>query len=779
MWNDSEPLTIKWIEDYKIKYNNIALSRKDSPGYNRRIIEPTPMQAEAISSIERMRLLPKPNGEPNRALLISATGTGKTYISAFAVKESKAQKVLFVVHRGKILKDALDSYKNVLGENGRQYGIFKGVQKERNVDCLFASSPTLARHLNDFNPYEFDYIVFDEVHHIASSEQLRILQYFKPKFVLGMTATPERTRNKESVFEIFYYNIAYEVRLSKALEDDLVCPFHYFGISDLTINGKQYPYKDFYHLPIENKIEALVDEIQSHPYSGERVRGLIFCSSVAEAYELEKAFTEHSQYKVKTLTKDDSEETRQMYFDLLLNDERKLDFIISKDILNEGIDLPKVNEIILLRHTSSSIVFIQQLGRGLRKIDGKEFTTVLDFVGDYENNYKIPIALFGDSTCNKENLKRKTMLGNNVIPGPSVIHFDPIAKDLILKSINSGRVSYIKELKESYLNAAAKYKEDPTLCQLYEEGGLDPRAIIERSKSLNEFKKEIHYGTIIDFTKTETDYLNSISNLVVNGQRCHECIILKEILEYGYADLDNIQSDAERHYHLTTNKNEIINNSKTMTEDLSFFSSQICTIDKNKIIPTKQFSDLLINEKFKKSIDDAISCGLIIYEKEYHNNTDEFGFALYRLYTRADFCRITNKKKTNESTIYGYKKLGGYCPLFITYKKTEGNPLYSDHFIDNSTIYWESRYPRCVNSDELQPIINCDSNGLVVLIFIQKDDNDGKDFYYCGRAHPNKSTVQNAKTYDKKGKEQDVVSIEFKLDTPVREDIFEYITNDK
>jgi len=776
MWNDAIPLTDNWISDYQKRYDESKKALVRANERIRPVIKPTAMQEKALEKIEQIR-----SKGGRKALIVSATGTGKTYISAFDVKSflsrsHKFGKVLFMVHNGKILQDAMESYKNVLGEDSLTYGIYKGSKREKDADCLFASVQTLVRHLNDFDVDEFDYIVCDEAHHIVTKSQMSIITHFNPRFMLGMTATPERPyEGSDNVFEVFDFNVPFEVRLSDALEEKLVCPFHYFGIADIQVNGKERELRDFHYLGMDERVQKIVQAVNSHPISGDRIRGLIFCSGINEAKVLEQKLSGY--YRVKALTGETSEDDRNEAFDRLQEDDGDLDFIIAVDILNEGVDLPRVNEIVMLRPTQSSIIFIQQLGRGLRKRDDKEFVTVLDFIGNYDGNYNIPIALFGDDTRNKENLRRKLLLGSRIIPGASTVSFDEISKERIFRSINSKRMSWIVELKDLYRIASMRFRNEPVLCELYEEKGLDPRSIIEKSGSLNAFWEKIKSERYCPFSSVEEELLQQASILFVNGLRPHECVIVREAIAEGKVSSDDISEVLLNDYGIRVDNKHIIGAAKIATKDMGFVSESLCEIQEGQIVITEKLKECLNNDEFRELFMDALDCGLKIFESEYKDSFDpNFDLSSYKLYSRADFCRLISKSKGNSSTIYGYKIMDNYCPIFVTLKKIQGqNQMYSDHFIDRSTFFWESRYPRNVNSKELKPIIQSNTNELKILLFVQKDGSDGTDFYYCGRVRTIDGTAANSKTLDKNEKERDVVSIQFKLDDPVPEDIYSYL----
>ena len=297
-----------------------------------------------------------------------------------------------------------------------------------------AKPETLARFKKD----EFDTIIIDEAHRIGASSYQSIVEYFEPKFWLGMTASPERTDSYD-VYEAFHHNIAYEIRLQQALEENLLCPFHYFGITDLQINGETIDektgLKDFNKLTSDERVNYVMKQIEYYGYSGDRVKGLMFCSSKNEAILLSEKFNKRG-YQTTALTGEDSQEKRELAIEKLVSNDinNKLDYIFTVDIFNEGVDIPEINQVVMLRPTESPIVFVQQLGRGLRKANEKEYVVILDFIGNYKNNFMIPIALSGDRSYNKDNIRRYVLEGDRVIPGASTIHFDEISKKRIFSA---------------------------------------------------------------------------------------------------------------------------------------------------------------------------------------------------------------------------------------------------------------------------------------------------------------------------------------------------------
>ncbi len=402
LWNSEYALNFdEFYEQYKEKYRIIKKQRKialgeEIPSIEKYRLEPNSMQVGFIINLKKII----ESGE-KKALLISATGTGKTYASAFALRELKFKRMLFLVHRGQIAKQSLKSYRKVFG-NDISMGLVTGKHQDYDVDFIFATIQTLSKDevLKKYDRQAFDAIVIDEAHHSSASSYKKVMDYFTPELWLGMTATPDkRDDNLEgrNIYEIFNHQIAYEIRLQDAMEEDLLCPFHYFGSTDLEVIsdvGKTVQEKEenFRYLTSDERVYNIMKQAQFFGYSGERVKGLIFCSRIDEAKELSEKMNEKG-WRTLVLSGSDSESVRTNAIERLAGEESEeaLDYILSVDIFSEGVDVPEINQVIMLRPTESPIIFIQQLGRGLRKAEGKEFVVIIDFIGNYRKNFMIPI----------------------------------------------------------------------------------------------------------------------------------------------------------------------------------------------------------------------------------------------------------------------------------------------------------------------------------------------------------------------------------------------------
>jgi len=422
LWNMSEDYaSVK--DKYKVEFLNNNQQTLKTIDKITDEISPNEMQQSFIENFKKLR------EQDNRGLLVSATGTGKTFAAAFAVKNINVKRVLFIVHREQIARQALETFKIIFG-NSRTYGLLTGKNKNIEADFVFATIQTISKSdvFKSFSKDCFDEIIIDEVHRAGAKSYLTIIDYFEPTFYLGMTASPDRT-DSFNIYELFNNNIVYEVRLKEAMENNLLCPFHYFGISDLIIDGETLDeLSDFTRLTSDKRVDHIIDKINYYGCSGDRVKGLVFCSSKREAQILSDAFNSRG-FRTTSLTGEDGQEKREKEIEKLIADSGDiLDYIFTVDIFNEGIDIPEVNQVVMLRPTQSAIIFIQQLGRGLRKNKDKDFVVIIDFIANYKNNFLIPIALSGDRTYDKDTARKFLSQGNRYLPGMSTIHFDNISK---------------------------------------------------------------------------------------------------------------------------------------------------------------------------------------------------------------------------------------------------------------------------------------------------------------------------------------------------------------
>lgn len=792
-----------FYENYKQKYEIIKkqreIAKRDEISSTEKYkLEPNSMQVGFITNLRRIV-----DAGENRALLISATGTGKTYASAFAMRELGFKRVLFLVHRSTLAKQALTSFRKVF-EDKKSMGIVGAGYSDYDADYIFAMVETLHKedNLRKFAPEEFDCIVLDEAHHSPANTYQKVMEYFKPKLFLGMTSTPDKRDDGEAsknVYELFHYQIAYEIRLQQAMEEDLLCPFHYFGISDISVvtdeqmKARNISEEDFGKLTSDERVRHVIEQAKYYGYSGERVKGLIFCSRNRECEELSAKFNALG-YRTIALSGDNKDKEREKAFErLAMNEEdatdemQPLDYIFSVDILNEGVDIVEVNQVIMLRPTQSPIVFIQQLGRGLRKAENKEYVVILDFIGNYNNNFMIPVALSGDRTYNADTIRKYVISGNNTIPGASTVHFDEIAKEKIFNSIDKikGMRSIIKE---SYISLKNRIGRTPLLFDFYEQGEIDPLVIIREYKTYWQFLEAVekgkYFSKLTDHEKLILDYL---SKTILSGVRPSELFILQKLLTKKTFSVNEVQKELKRllDYNITdlemresvkilqgcfTSKDEEYQKYKTI---------EIMDYDEKQGVRCfASYANCLLDNEFNTQVKDIINVGLARYRDKYaHGKVEQTPFVLYEKYSRRDVSLLMNCGKDMSSTMYGMSRIGDDVFIFITYHKEEaeegknyadGKPDYADAFEDNLIFKWDSQIGKDNSSPYMQKVLTAPRKHLLV----KKSDAESS-FYYMGQFDIIESV--DSQKEDNSGKMKPIAKVTMKMHHPVREDLLRYL----
>ena len=797
LWRDKQSLPYaEIIGKYRQAYQKEKLIRKqkkqalqeDVVDLAQYTLEPNKMQVAFVENLMRMRC-----ENVDRALLLSSTGTGKTLASAFALREMNPRRALFLVHREQIAKQAIRSYKLVFGSS-RSYGLLSGTSKDKEQDFLFATMQMMAKPdiYTQFSKDEFDVIILDECHHAGADSYQRIMGYFTPKFWLGMTASPDT--NNYDIYSIFDHHIAYEIRLQQALEEDLLCPFHYFGITDLEIDGEVFDdnagVRNFANLVSDARIDYVIEQANYYGFSGERVKGLIFCSRKEEAWELSRKFNERG-YRTEALTGDDSPSRREEVISRLTddeNEERQLDYILTVDIFNEGVDIPEINQVIMLRPTQSPVVFIQQLGRGLRKSEGKEYVVILDFIGNYMNNFMIPIALSGDRSYNKDSMRRYVREGARVIPGSSTIHFDEISRKRIYASIDAARTNDLKLLKESYLSLKYKLGRIPTVSEFREYGSIDITKIFEKCGSYHNFLKKYEKDYQVQLTDEQETVLEYLSKKLLSYKRIQELALLKHLLERKDRLLRYSEILGTKYHVQLTEKTEesVVRNLRNefpKEEERKRYAACVL-VERDPdggYRLTESFQQMLTDTRFCRMAEELLDFGIQQYQENYADTYRDTSFELYQKYTYEDVCRLLNWKKNMNA-----QNIGGYfydaetktLPVFINYHKAEDAIAYEDRFVSENYLIALSKHPRKITSgdaDHIYKRTEADKdNRIFLFVRKNKDDNEAKEFYFLGEIFAENAPrpIRMEKTKD------DAFEIDYRLDVPVRSDIYDYIVSD-
>lgn len=468
--------------------------------------EPRGAQIEAICALEHTRA-----EGASRALISAATGVGKTYLAAFDSKKYK--RVLFVAHKEEILRQAAESFQNV--RKSDDYGFFDGNAKCTDKSVIFASVATLGKseYLNEtyFPKNYFDYVVIDEFHHAVNDQYMRIVEYFKPQFLLGLTATPERMDGR-NIYEICDYNVPYEISLKDAINKGMLVPFHYYGIFDKTDYSQLHQVRGKYDDRELNKTyignERRYELIYKNYCKYGSKRALGFCCSKEHAKDMAKEFCRRGIPSVAVYSDAHGEytENRSIAIQKLMQGEIRV--IFSVDMFNEGVDIPAVDMVMFLRPTESPIVFMQQLGRGLRKSMGKEYLNVLDFIGNYEKAGRVRFLLTGKTFSET---KTYNPADRTDFPDDCMIDFDLELIDLFAEM--DKRTLRVKDcIRNEYYRVKNLLEKSPSRLELFTYVDDDVYQLAMQHSKENPFKRYLDYKKELgELSENESAFLQDIN----------------------------------------------------------------------------------------------------------------------------------------------------------------------------------------------------------------------------------------------------------------------------
>lgn len=681
-WAATELLNNELIKKYSTKLN-YAVERWDMDyDFSVSKIKPNYMQKKALKELNRYRAL-----GVNRALTIASAGSGKTYLAAFDALNFNPKRLLYIVHEGSILKKSMETFQEVFG-NRVEYGIYSGTIKESYADFVFATNITMSNTLDLFKKDEFDYIVIDECHHATAQTYKKIIQYFEPEFLLGLTATPERLDNQD-VFELFDHNVPYELRLRDAIANNLVVPFKYYGIRDQLVDyglSSNEERRMIAQLAKEDHCDFLSDQIEKHRPKG-KLKALAFCRNVTHARMMCEALGE--RYKTAYLTgRNDIGERIRAYNDLQ-DDTKDLEILFTVDILNEGVDIPGVNMVLFLRPTESTTIFIQQLGRGLRKYPNKEYVTVLDFIGNsYKRSVQIAFALgsLAENFVMEKRLMASLVKDDFTALGLTdygvEIHIDDLSKEEILAYIDKENFNAIKYLKQDYWNFK-KYIDAEFYPKHVDYINNDCAPDLIRFMSVKtqnrkncsyyNFLKGIGEENLPLFTERQIAFVNYLSGFLPLV-RVHEYQIVKYLLtgQKTYQELETYLKETIPEFA-----------EEQLNHALKYLQFTKCDESDNNIA-----LDVAIDDQFLEYIEDLIEYGLTRYMIDIGSET---GFKLWQTY-RMDQVQLKLLKNpaNNQVGTYYYDD---YVVIFASLKKDldEADKLnYKDKFLQSDLFQWES-----------------------------------------------------------------------------------------
>ena len=682
-WEATHLLNSEIINLYSNKLN-FAIERWDMDyDLSASNIKPNFMQRKALKELNRYRAV-----GTNRALVVAAAGSGKTYLAAFDALNFNPKRLLYIVHEGSILKKSLETFADVFG-NSVTYGIFSGESKEMDADFVFATNITMCKSLELFSKNEFDYIIIDECHHATAKTYTDIINYFEPEFLLGLTATPERMDN-EDVFELFDKNVPYELRLRDAIINDLVVPFKYYGIRDQLIDyglSKSEERKMIAQLANDEHIEFISEQIEAHRCQG-KLKALAFCRNVTHARMMCEAM--EGRYKTAYLTgRNDIGERVRAYNDLQ-SDEAELEILFTVDILNEGVDIPGVNMVLFLRPTESSTIFIQQLGRGLRKYDNKPYVTVLDFIGNsYKRSVQIAFAL-GSLSKNlilEKKLMQQLVRDDFKALGLSEygveINVDDLSKEEIVNYIENENFNSLSYMKQDYFNFKKYINSEfypkhmdflnndcaPDLLRF-----LSVKIGGKKNISYYNFLRGIEEENLPTFSEEQIAFANYLSAMLPLVRK-HEYLIFDCLIK-GIADLSDIENFLAQNIN-GYNSDEFEHALKYIYE--SGFVS--CNGDELSL-------NIAMDSDFNEYLIDLLSYGLTRYFIDFGDEND---FKLWQSY-RMDQVQLKFLKNPQHNQVGTYY-YGKEVIIFASLKKDLGEEdrlNYNDKFLEPALFQWES-----------------------------------------------------------------------------------------
>ncbi len=680
-------------------------------------IKPFPFQQEILEKLEVERTI----HNRNKNLVVAATGTGKTIISAFDFKyylqKNPKAKFLFVAHRKEILNQAKAVFAGVLRDNN--FGeLWVDGDEPTNYEAVFASVMTLNNRLGNLQLTEnfYNYIIIDEVHHIAANSYRPILNKFKPKILLGLTATPERM-DGANILDDFCNTIAAEIRLPEALNRKLLCPFQYFGISD-SVDLSNASWKNGRYLPSELtmlykndlRVGEIIQKCKSYFRDFEDVRAIGYCVTKEHASFMAEKFVLaglKADFIVSGSGRDELRDSIKSKFQ-----KKEINYLFVVDIFNEGIDIPEIDTVLFLRPTESLTVFLQQLGRGLRLAENKECLTVLDFVGnarpeyDFEGKFRALIGKTNSSTI--EELEREFP---HLPLGCSIV-LEKKAKEYIIENIRNATQLNINQLINKIVNFRHQTSLTLTLKNFCEFHQIPIQAIYKRG----------NWSRLCQLANQRADFSN------INEKEANRAILKKWIQCNSYSYLKFILELAKNNFIIPAALTE---NEKLMLVMLHYdfwltaanFESieiSIKKIGENQIL-TQEIIDTL------EFLIDRISHKELDIDLPYPQP-----LKLHSRYTReqilAAFGASTfQRQSTNREGVVNLDSKNSEL-LLVTLEKTEENysptTMYNDYAVSEKIFHWQSQNSAKPETGKGLSYITHKENDKSILLFVREKNKD-------------------------------------------------------
>lgn len=718
LWEQTLPLSLDLIDEYRTRlYYSIERWDMDYDIANSEV-KPNYMQRRALKELNRVRAM-----GASRALITASAGSGKTFLAAFDALNFAPKRLLYIVHEGSILMKSYETFQRVFGSD-RSYGIFNGEYKEQDADFVFSTNVTMANSLELFEKHTWDYIIIDECHHATAETYRKIINYFEPQFLLGITATPERM-DGEDVFSLFDQNVPYELRLRDAIINGLVVPFKYYGIRDELIEygiKETKGHKFVEQFSDDKHCDFIYHMIESHRIPGQKLKALAFCRDISHAIRMSQAMEDY--YHTQYLTGRNSVGERVRAYKDLQDDAADLEILFTVDILNEGVDIPGVNMVLFLRPTDSQTIFIQQLGRGLRNYEGKKYVTVLDFIGnDYKRSVQIAFALgsLSENFVVEKKLIACLVEDNFTSIGLAdygvEIHLDDLSKKEILSYIDEVNFNTKTFLQQDYLNfkkyiSAARYPQHvdylnndyaPDLIKF-----MQSRIGGRKNSSYLGFLQAIGEDDLPSFDERQESFIKYVSDMLPIVRPYEYLMIQALIFRAGQCSIEEVQ------HHVLTNAKSFqqapFDHALHYMIETGFFELNDGALSLNGI---------RLGVEFDEYMRDLLEYGLGKYDVDFDEAKPDETFHLWAKYRKEQVQQLLlNNPK---DIMLGTKIYDGVAYAYVTVIKatsTKDDLKYIDGYIDADTFQWET--VANVSEKELSAL----KTSKRMHIFVRKVDNE-------------------------------------------------------
>ena len=721
-------------------------------------VEPNIVQADCLEILKSEREMGLSKG-----MVVLATGLGKTYLAALDIKQFNANKILFVAHRDEILRQSAASFNKIMPN--KSYGFYQASEKDYQSDFIFASIQTIGRqdNLTNFDPKHFDYIVIDEFHHVGAKSYKNLVDYFKPKFFLGLTATPNRSDNVD-ILQYCGNNEIYRKDLIDGINLDLLCNFEYYGINDKFVDYSRVSWKankfDTDELERELIQKKRMEYVFENWLKHKQRRTLGFCTSIKHCELMAdffvskgyKALAVHSQSKIN----------RTESINKLKNAE--IDVLFSVDLFNEGVDIPQIDTLLMARPTESKIIFIQQLGRGLRlSKEEKELVKVIDFIGNHKSFLDKPASLFGFEP-NQTNIKKflKDLSNNELnLPPQTRILYDT-ESIAFMENLSEVKV----DLEEFYKNFKDEKGHRPSASEFYQFiGKVNSLRVthgswfdfIDHMDDLSSSESECfneHKSFFRDLEKTKMTLSFKMVTLRVMVENKFKPMNLDDLCkksfeflkesrglwnevksEFKFDSLDNNNFTKWKKYWQS-------NPIKALTETDPFFKLDEKIFSTNFPISPKYTEDF--NNLASELIEYRLASYIVRGNNDYIVNGDlskPFSSQIFKSFDKKDTPKLFGWQKFNQMTGYWANEDYDDYAIYVTLIKSglQLDYRYDDYFLNDETFHWQSKKSTTQDTREAADLINHVERGKKIHLFVRKTNTlflGSKQitppFTYCG-----------------------------------------------